>query len=64
MSLLGNIIWIVFGGFVIFLEYLIGGTFLCLTIVGIPFGVQCVKLSVLGLVPFGKEITSGPSAPG
>lgn len=57
MSLLGNILWIIIGGgILIFLEYVIAGFALCLTIIGIPFGVQCIKLSVLGLVPFGKKV--------
>ncbi len=57
MSLLGNILWIFLGGGVIlFLEYLVCGLLLCITIVGIPFGIQCMKLSLLALVPFGKEI--------
>lgn len=65
MSLVGNILWIVLGGgILLFLEYLIGGITLCLTIIGIPFGVQCIKLSVLALVPFGKEVRSIPVSPG
>lgn len=56
MRIIGNIIWIVFGGFLIFLEYVIGGLLLCLTVIGIPFGYQCMKLSYLALVPFGKEV--------
>ena len=57
MSLLGNILWILIGGgIVIFLEYLLSGIALCLTIIGIPFGIQCIKLSFLGLLPFGKKI--------
>lgn len=59
MSLLGNLIWIIFGGGIfIFFAYIIGGIFLCFTIIGIPFGVQCIKLSLLGLAPFGREIES------
>jgi len=63
MNLIGNIIWIVFGGFLIFFEYLIGGLILCLTIVGIPFGIQCFKLAVVAIAPFGMEFqnTSRPS---
>jgi uncharacterized membrane protein YccF (DUF307 family) len=58
MRLLLNVLWIVFGGgFVIWLEYLLGGLLLCLTIVGIPFGVQCFKIAGLALLPFGKDIT-------
>jgi uncharacterized membrane protein YccF (DUF307 family) len=60
-----NILWIVLGGgFVIFVEYLIGGLLLCLTIVGIPFGVQCFKMAGLGLLPFGKRIEEDPSSAG
>ncbi len=56
MSLLLNIVWFLLGGFIIFFGYLLGGIILCLTIIGIPFGIQCFKLSMLGLAPFGKEI--------
>ena len=57
MSLLGNLLWIVLGGgFLLFLEYAVGSLLLCVTIVGIPFGVQGLKLSQLALVPFGKEV--------
>ena len=65
MSIIGNILWIVFGGgLVLFLEYLIAGVVLCLTIVGIPFGIQCMKLSLLALLPFGKEIVHTEAASG
>ncbi len=57
MSLIGNILWVVLGGGIfLFLEYLLGGAVLCITIVGIPFGVQAIKLSFLALLPFGKKI--------
>ncbi|MCR4440021.1 MAG: YccF domain-containing protein [bacterium] len=58
MSVLGNILWIVLGGFLLFLWYLLGGIVLCLTIIGIPFGVQCFKLSPLALLPFGRRVVS------
>lgn len=65
MSIIGNILWIILGGGIfIFLEYILGGLALCLTIVGIPFGIQCFKLSVLGLVPFGKHVVNTYSATG
>lgn len=64
MSLIGNIIWIVFGGWAIALEYIIGGIALCLTIVGIPFGVQCFKLAILGFAPFGQQIEAGRTLTG
>ncbi|MFC2108770.1 YccF domain-containing protein [Candidatus Bipolaricaulota bacterium] len=57
MSLLGNILWIFLGGgLFLFFEYLFGGVVLCVTIIGIPFGVQCIKLAALSLVPFGKDV--------
>ncbi len=65
MSLLGNLLWIVLGGgILICLEYLVSGLLLCLTIIGIPFGVQCLKLAFLGLVPFGKEVVDKESYTG
>lgn len=64
MSTLGNIIWVVFGGFLIFLEYLVAGLLLCLTIIGIPFGLQAIKLAQLALWPFGKRIEYMDYAPG
>ena len=64
MNLIGNLIWIVFGGFFIFLEYLVGGLVLCLTIVGIPFGLQLFKLAVASLVPFGTHVTNAPASTG
>lgn len=55
MTFLGNIIWIVFGGFLVFLGYLVGGLALCITVIGIPLGLQCFKLSLFALFPFGSE---------
>ncbi len=59
MNTLGNIIWIVFGGFIIFLMYLFGSVILFLTIIGIPFGIQTLKLAVMSLMPFGKDVVPG-----
>ncbi len=56
MNILGNLIWLVFGGFFAGLGYIFGGALVCLTIVGIPFGKQAIKLGVASMVPFGKEI--------
>jgi uncharacterized membrane protein YccF (DUF307 family) len=56
MSLLGNIVFFVFGGFAIGLGYMLGGIVLCLTIIGIPFGFQCFKLAGGVLAPFGREV--------
>ncbi len=61
MRLLLNILWIILGGgFIICLEYLLGGLLLCLTVIGIPFGVQCFKIAGLSLLPFGREIIDVP----
>jgi uncharacterized membrane protein YccF (DUF307 family) len=52
---LGNIIWVVFGGFLIALEYMFSSILLFITIIGIPFGLQTIKLAELALWPFGKK---------
>ena len=62
MSLLGNILWLVLGGFLAGLGYILGGLVLCITIVGIPFGVQAMKLGVATFAPFGKQIVERPDA--
>jgi len=56
MNLLLNVIWLILGGFIVALAYLMGGIMLCITIVGIPFGIACFKLAGLALAPFGREI--------
>lgn len=56
MSLLGNIIWLIFGGLLTGLGYILGGLGLCLTIIGIPFGLQSIKLGVAVFTPFGKDL--------
>lgn len=61
MNILLNILWIVLGGLLIFLEYLVASLILMITIIGIPFGLQTLKLALVALVPFGREIRSTPS---
>lgn len=56
MNLLLNILWFVLGGFLIFFGYVLGGILLCITIIGIPFGIQCFKLAILAAAPFGRVI--------
>jgi uncharacterized membrane protein YccF (DUF307 family) len=56
MNLLLNIIWLILGGFIVVIAYLLGGILLCLTIIGIPFGIASFKLAGLALAPFGREI--------
>ena len=58
MNTLGNIIWMVFGGIFIALEYLLASIVLFASIVGIPFGLQTLKLAGLALWPFGKQTRS------
>jgi uncharacterized membrane protein YccF (DUF307 family) len=55
MRFFGNIIWLVFGGILISIEYLIGSLLLMITIVGIPFGLQTLKMAALALWPFGRD---------
>jgi uncharacterized membrane protein YccF (DUF307 family) len=64
MSLLGNILWLIFGGLIAGLGYIIGGLVMCLTIIGIPFGIQSMKLGVATFAPFGKRIVESPDANG
>ena len=51
-----NILWIVFGGIEMALSHAVLGLLFCITIVGIPFGLQHFKLALLALMPFGKEV--------
>jgi len=64
MKLIGNLIWLLFGGIFIFLEYLVSGFVLCLTIIGIPFGIQVFKLAFVALWPFGTRIETTEGASG
>lgn len=58
MKFLGNILWFVLGGFLISLYYFVVGVLFCITIIGIPFGVQLIKLAGFALWPFGHDIQS------
>ena len=51
-----NILWLVLFGWGMFLAHIVAGILLCITIIGIPFGIQAFKLSVLALWPFGRHI--------
>ena len=55
MSLLGNLIWLIFGGIIIAIEYFIGSIILMITIIGIPFGIQTLKMAALAIWPFGRD---------
>lgn len=56
MGCLGNIIWFIFGGFFGGITWLLAGILWCITIVGIPIGLQCFKLAGLSFWPFGKRV--------
>ena len=62
MRFLGNVIWFLCGGFFSALGWWLAGLLWCITIVGIPIGLQCFKLSSISLNPFGKEVVSGGGA--
>jgi uncharacterized membrane protein YccF (DUF307 family) len=64
MRLLGNIIWFVFGGVLVALEYLISSILLMITIIGIPFGLQTLKMAGLALWPFDKRVVTHDRASG
>jgi uncharacterized membrane protein YccF (DUF307 family) len=64
MRLIGSVIWLIFGGLLTCLGYLWGGFLLCLTIIGIPWGLQAMKIGLAHLAPFGRNIVStGGSIP-
>jgi uncharacterized membrane protein YccF (DUF307 family) len=64
MRFLGNIIWLIFGGFAIAIEYFVASMLLMVTIIGIPFALQTMKLGILALWPFGSTVTSNTRSTG
>src|SRR5262245_15579650 len=62
MSLLGNLLWLIFGGLLAGLGYLLGGLALCLTIIGLPFGLMSMRIGIATLAPFGKKLVERPDA--
>ena len=64
MKTFGNILWFLLGGFIVAMIYYIVGLLLCLTFIGIPFGVQLFKFGTYALWPFGHEIVDKPDEPG
>ena len=63
MNFLGNILWFIFGGFLSGLSWTISGILWCITIIGIPYGIQCFKFATISFSPFGKEIEYGGGIP-
>ncbi len=64
MKFIGNILWLLLGGLLISAYYAIMGVLFCITLIGIPFGVQLFKIAVLALWPFGHEVIAGPNDSG
>jgi uncharacterized membrane protein YccF (DUF307 family) len=62
VTLAGNVIWLVCGGLVSGLAHLVGGFLLCLTVIGIPFGYQELKIGIATLAPFGCELVEDRDA--
>lgn len=59
MRFLGNILWFLFGGLLGGLSWIFAGCIWCITIVGIPVGMQCFKFATLAFRPFGKDVVYG-----
>lgn len=64
MGCVMNVLWLIFGGFVTAVEYLVASVLMMITIVGIPFGMQTLKMAGLALWPFGKDVRSGERSGG
>ncbi|MDQ1038107.1 uncharacterized membrane protein YccF (DUF307 family) [Streptomyces sp. V3I8] len=54
MKTILNVIWLVLSGFWLFLGYVFAGLLLCVTIIGIPFGVASFRIGTYALWPFGR----------
>ena len=63
MKFMGNLLWFIFGGLLSGLSWILAGLLCCITIIGIPLGLQCFKFSSLSFAPFGKDISYGGGIP-
>jgi uncharacterized membrane protein YccF (DUF307 family) len=59
MSFIGNVLWLILGGIVMSVLWAVSGLVLCVTIIGIPFGIQCFKIAGFVFWPFGRNIDPG-----
>ena len=59
MKTIGNILWFLFEGIFLAAAWFFAGLIMCITIIGIPFGLQCFKIAKLVIWPVGKKIKTG-----
>ena len=64
MNFLGNLVWLIMGGLITALMYWLAGLVMCITIIGIPFGVQLFKIGTMALWPFGHDLVPKENAGG
>ena len=64
MNFLGNLVWLIMGGLITALMYWLAGLVMCITIIGIPFGVQLFKIGTMALWPFGHDLVPQENASG
>lgn len=62
MKTLLNVIWVIFGGWVLWLSYMLAGLVACLFIITIPAGVACFRIAEYALWPFGRDVVPVPEA--
>lgn len=60
MRTIGNILWLIFAGIWLAIGYAVAGLLICITIIGIPFGIQIFKLAAFSLWPFGRSVVRQP----
>ena len=59
MRFIGNLLWLIFGGLISAVLWMTAGILMCITIIGIPFGIQAIKLAGFTFWPFGMEVEIG-----
>lgn len=62
MTFIGNLLWLVLGGLLTSVMYILAGLVMCTTIIGIPFGVQLIKFGAFSFLPFGRDVTMDPAS--
>jgi uncharacterized membrane protein YccF (DUF307 family) len=62
-SVIGNVVWVIIGGWWLALAHFLTGVLLVITVIGIPFGIANFKLAGVALLPFGVDIVDRKTAP-